>query len=83
MPWIIEFGRVDRQLLFGEHGGCGCETIEQIKRWFTENEYKTLLKYKYQLVKMDVNRVIAKSDIQLFFGRAKPLNVDFEIIKLY
>lgn len=82
-PWIFEFGRVDKQVLFGEHCGSGCETIDQIKRWFTPREYKTLLSHGYRLVKMEVNRVIAKSDIQLFFGRAKPLNVDVEVIPLY
>jgi hypothetical protein len=83
LPWFDEFGRVDGLVLYGEWCGSGCETIEQIKRWFTPKEYKTLLKYKYNLVKMRVDRILGRSDIQVFFGRSKALNEDFEIVEIY
>lgn len=82
-PWLFEFGRVDRQLLYGEHAGSGCMTLDQLRRWFTKKEYKTLLKYGYQAVSMEVNRILAQSEIQCVFGRAKPLNEDFTIMRLY
>jgi hypothetical protein len=83
IPWIVEFGRVDKKLLAGEFAGSGCKTLIQLRRWFTLAEYETLLYYKYKCVLMGVDRVIAESDIQLFFGRCKPLNVDFQIVDLY
>lgn len=83
-PWYVEFGRVDQQLLYGEHGGSGCRTIEQLRRWFTESEYRKLLSFGYCAVKMQVGRILAESEIQCVFGRAKPLNSEeVEIIRLY
>ena len=83
IPWYVEFGRVDQKVLTGEHSGSGCRTVEQLKRWFTKSEYKKLKKYGYKAVKMDINRIIAESDIQLFFGRAKRLKESVQVIKLY
>lgn len=82
-PWIIEFWRIDRKLLVGECAGSGCRTIEQLRRWFSKSEYKTLLSYGYRAVRMEVNRILGESEIQLFFGRATPLNQDVIGIKLY
>lgn len=83
LPWYIEFGRVDQELLIGESSGSGCRTVDQLKRWFTESEYRKLKKLGYRAVKMSVNRVIAESDIQLFFGRAKALKKDVQTVCLY
>jgi len=83
VSWMQEFGPVHNKLLAGEHGGCGCQTIEQLQRWFTESEYKNLKKLGYRAVKMNVNRIIAESDIQLFFGRAKPLRRGITPFDLY
>jgi len=83
LSWVMEFGRVDQNLLTGESSGSGCRTIDQLRRWFTESEYETLKKYGYRAVKMTVNRVLAESDIQLFFGRAKRLKKDVVPFCLY
>jgi hypothetical protein len=83
IPWYEEFGPVQDQVLYGESAGCGCLTLEQLRRWFTKNEYKKLRKHGYQAVKIQVNRIIAESDIQCVFGRAKPLHESVEVIRLY
>jgi len=83
IPWTQEFGRLDKKILPGEVMGCGCKTIEQLRRWFTKKEYDKLVQFGYHSVKMKVGRIIASSDIQLVFGRLKPLKQDFEIIELY
>lgn len=82
-PWFIEFGRLDKQVLSGETSGSACRDTEQLRRWFTKPEYKKLKKLGYKAVKMEVNRIIAESDIQCFIGRAKPFNESIEVIKLY
>ena len=84
-PWGEEFGlsKVLNQLLCGEHAGSGCRTLDQLRRWFTASEYQTLLVYGYRAVRMEVNRVLAESDKQLVFGRAKPLSEDVIGIELY
>jgi hypothetical protein len=63
--------------------GCGCRTLDQLRRWFTKSEYATLIEFGYHAVKMDAGRILAESDIQCVFERAKPLNQGWEPIELY
>lgn len=81
--WFEEFGRVDKLLCTYETAGAGCKTLAQLKRWFTKKEYKKLKKYGYKAVEMNVDRIIAESKVQCFFGRGKPLRKDIKVIKLY
>lgn len=83
LPWYEEFGRVDGLMVAGEWGGCGCETLKQLRRWFTESEYRKLKDLGYSAVKMKVHRNLAMSKKQLVFTRMKPLNEDVEIVELY
>ena len=83
VPIFLQCGMVFKEVLYGEYSGCGCETIEQAQRWFAPGEYEKLLSFKYQFVAMEVNRIITKTPIQLYFGRAIPMNQDFEIVNLY
>lgn len=82
-PWMAEFGPVHLRALVGEHFGCGCMTAEQLRRWFTPSEYSTLLRYGYRCVLVDADRVLAFSDIQCVFTRAKPLALDVTGFELY
>jgi hypothetical protein len=86
IPWPQQFGmgiiqRSDRHA--GSHFGCGCRTVEQLQRWFTAAEYETLTRYGYQAVRLDVDRILAESDIQLVFQRARPLRAGAEPFDLY
>jgi hypothetical protein len=81
--WMQEFGRVDQLVLPNEWGGTACESIEVLRRWFTTKEYNRLIYFKYKCVKMDVDRILARSEVQCYFARSRPLNVDFEVIPLY
>jgi hypothetical protein len=83
VPWFVEFGPVHEQILYGEHAGCGCLTVEALRRWFTITEYRRLLKLGYRAVAMEANRLIARSPVQCVFGRAKPLNEDITVFELY
>jgi hypothetical protein len=82
-PWTVEFGMVHQNAYKHEHIGCGCKTIEQLKRWFTEPEYFTLINYGYDSVEIKPDRILAKSDIQIVFTRNKPLNEQITKFKLY
>lgn len=83
LPWFVEFGWVDRLLLYGEYGGSGCVALDQLGRWFTVSEYRTLVLFGYRSVKMEVGRLLAESKIQCFFGRAIPLSEEVVVVKLY
>jgi len=85
-PWVEQFGMeiIPRTgWPFGKHFGCACRTLDQLRRWFTAEEYATLQAYGYQAVSMEVQRVLAESDIQLVFQRARPLRAGVEPVELY
>ncbi len=83
VSWLEEFGRVDKQILYGATAGSACETIDQLRRWFTKDEYKKLIEFGYHAVKIKVDRIIAKSEIQCFVSRSIPFNKKIREIDLY
>lgn len=80
-PWMDEFKHVD--FMYGEIGGCGCRTLDQLRRWFTKAEYKKLLKFGYGVVELKADRMIAESEIQCVFGRSRPLYENAKKVRLY
>ena len=82
-PWYEQFGRVDRKAIVGMHIGCGCQTVEQLRRWFTPTEYARLVRYGYKAVRMNVGRILGESDIQCVFERSIPLARDVHEFDLY
>jgi len=66
-----------------KYTGCGCESIKQLKKWFTENEYNTLKKLGYNAVKMYVDIIHNSDEFQCIFGRKKPLKKNCAIFDLY
>jgi hypothetical protein len=83
VPWPIQFGNVLRRSIVGMALGCGCRTLEQLRRWFTQTEYATLRSFGYRAVKMEVGRILAESEIQCVFERARPLREGAEPVELY
>lgn len=83
VPWFVEFGDVRQRAIYGMAMGSGCRSLEQLRRWFTPTEYAKLLTLGYQAVQMKTGLILAESDIQCVFQRAKPLNEDVEPINLY
>lgn len=71
-----------KRLAADHHYGCGCRTVEQIKKWFTPTERMRLRLLGYKLVAMSADRVLAESKNQLVFLREKPLNEDIEVLEL-
>lgn len=82
-PWFLQFGRVERFAIAGMYVGCGCRTVEQLKRWFLPSEFETLKRHGYRAVKLKVGRILAASDIQCVFECAKPLQKIAEPFELY
>ena len=73
--WIEEFGKqIINDVKPDEYIGSGVDKIEKINLWFTNQELIFLKLLGYNLVLMKVNRILAKSDIQLVFTRNRPLN---------
>lgn len=59
--------------LSGGAFGCGFRTLDQLNRWFTQAEQEKLFKYKYSIVKIIPDMVLAESHNQLVFWCKKPL----------
>lgn len=83
VPWPVQFGNVLRHSIVGMSLGCGCRSLEQLRRWFTPKEYATLRSFGYCAVKMETGRILAESDIQCVFERAMPLREGVEPVELY
>lgn len=83
LPWYIEFGRIDQKVLATEYAGSACRTLKQLRRWFTKKEYKKLIGLGYRAVMLDVDRIIAESDIQCFVATKRPLFENITIVRLY
>jgi len=73
---------LDRTFYEGWHFGCGCLSVDQLKRWFIEEEYNTLLEYGYSSVKIN-GKVLESSSIQCLFARRKHLKYHGGIFSLY
>lgn len=85
LPCFVQFGidlTTKANPSLGRYFGCGCRTIEQLKRWFSANEYKTLLNLGYRAVRID-GTVIAESEIQVVLQRKIPLNERIDFVDLY
>ncbi len=82
-PWMYEFGPVHENADDDEYVGCGCRTIQQLRKWFTPSEYATLLAFGYRCVRMTAKRALGDSNIQCLFTRDIPLMVNAKRIKLY
>lgn len=67
----------------GWHMGCGTLTVEQLRRWFTPQEYATLRAFGFQAVSLLVDDVLASDERQCVFMRRKPLAVDCDAFDLY
>lgn len=79
-----EFGMgIFKKMIYGMNMGSGCESLEQLRDWFTPSEYQKLKGFGYQAVKMEAGRILAMSPIQVVFERAKPLNEGVEPVELY
>ena len=84
VPWYREMGDVHKLGDPGSHKGTGCATVEQLRRWFTESEYRKLKGFGYQAVELWADRILGESDIQLVFERYHlPCRIGAKVFDLY
>lgn len=85
VPWMDEFGmeRVLASVTPGRHVGCACMSLEGLRRWFSGQEYLTLLRMGFAAVRLEVDRVVAQSEIQVVFERRRPLKEGARVLRLY
>ncbi len=81
VPFHKEFPNI--QFTRGMNAGCGCESLAQLRLWFTPGEYKKLCSMGYQCVQLEVDKILGKSSIQCVFERTLPLNQNIQPVTLY
>jgi hypothetical protein len=82
-PWNVEFKNLNLIIVKGIHYGCGCESLEQLKKWFNLTEYSKLKVFGFDAVMLKVDKILAHSGVQCVFRRSKPLFKGATIVKLY
>jgi len=82
-PMFQEFPGLLGCFRTGKHYGCGCTSLEQLRRWIRPNEYARLRRFGYQCVAVEVERVLQVSDVQCVFERSKPLRKGVKVVKLH
>lgn len=68
-----EFGDIRDECGPDECMGCGCVSLEQLSKWFTDRELERLHGLGYRLVMIWADRIIAESTNQVVFTRKRPL----------
>jgi hypothetical protein len=82
-PWNVEFKDLNLIIMPGIYYGCGCDSKEQLKGWFTLSEYSKLKEFGFNAVMLKVDKILAKSSVQCVFRRSKPLFKGAAVMQLY
>lgn len=74
--WMEEFGAdlVDKSSSPDEHVGSAVRTLSDIGKWFSASERARLESLGFNVVALNVGRVLAESENQLVFARSAPCN---------
>ncbi len=80
--WMQEFGSdlIAKNGKPGNHWGSGLRTIEKLNEWFSKAEQARLAQLGYNVVSMQIDRILAESENQLVFERARPLHKHVVIV---
>ncbi|MFH0225141.1 hypothetical protein ACGRPS_11325 [Vibrio furnissii] len=82
-PFFIEFPNLISINKKGMNAGCACRTPEQLKAWFSHEEYENILRLGYRCVAIDVDEIVRESEIQCVFLRKRQLRKGAIPIMLY
>lgn len=84
-PYYFEFPDLDLHAETNPNDfvGCACLHMEQLRKWFTPNEYQTLAKLGFKAVRLEVDQILRQSENQCVFSRAKRFNKNAVVMTLY
>lgn len=63
--------------------GCGCRSVDQLRRWFDQTEYAKLKLYRFGAYEVDVHEIIGEDENQIVFTRSRPLTEGVTEFNLY
>ncbi len=83
LPSYIEMpGAIDKRTA-GYHVGIGCISLDQLRRWFTEREYRTLMDHGFRCVQFMGCALLGESETQCMFESRRPLAEHWGLVSLY
>lgn len=83
LPSYIEMPDALSHRYPGFHVGCGCWSLNQLRRWFIPEEYDFLLNAGFHCVRFLGAVFLGSSETQCLFERRKPLAQHDGIVSLY
>ncbi len=84
-PYFVEFPDLDlnAETRPNDFVGCACLCLMQLRKWFTPSEYRTLTKLGFKVVRLEVDKILRRSENQCVFSRAKRFNKNAVVMQLY
>lgn len=67
----------------GYNVGCGCISLDDLRRWFIREEYAKLILAGYACVQFYGGAFLGESETQCLFERRKPLSEHDWLVSLY
>ncbi|PKN97095.1 MAG: hypothetical protein CVU43_17840 [Chloroflexi bacterium HGW-Chloroflexi-5] len=63
--------------------GSGCKSLEQLRRWFTESEFRNLSELGYRAVALKGAIIVREDETQCLFARGRPHRYGAREVLLY
>lgn len=82
-PIMLEFPRLLGQLRDGFHFGCGCTSLEKLRRWIQPSEWRTLMRMGFRCYAIVPDRIVCESETQCVFESRIQLKKHRNRIQLY
>ena len=82
-PSLHILAKVAAELERGQHAGCGCQSLQHLRKWFTPTEYKKLLWFGYRCVAIPNCELAHDSGQEIVFTRARALRKGVKVVALY
>lgn len=60
--------------------GCGFTSMDQLRRWFSPSELTRLKELGYNIVEMEVDKILQSSYNQVVFARLEKLKTNYRVI---
>ena len=84
-PWFVDWPKFNPhiEMRSGEVMGTGCRSLEQLRKWFSENEYNTLRILGFRSVEIDGVRILRANNKQAVFACRHKLSEGAKQFDLY
>lgn len=85
MEKLVPFTAEDhsQKMYPGYYAGCGCLSLQDLRKWVSTGEYVRLQAMGYRSVMLEVDRIAARKPHQVLFERRRKLTTGIKKVRLY